>query len=112
MVTMMIVSAQLKRQLSAQESARHSGIVRSANAVARAAKLAKSATDYWKNLVSIWGVQCEYESNGAIWIAKYSGSGKNEKFSKLAKSLANLDIQFWFFFISVVCYTCSISGQF
>ena len=83
-----------KSVISSGISARHSGIVRSANAVARAAKLAKSATDYWKNLVSIWGVQCEYESNGAIWIAKDTGSGKNKQWSKLAESLANLNIQF------------------
>ena len=42
-----------KTVISSGISARHSGIVRSANAVARAAKLAKSATDYWKNLVSM-----------------------------------------------------------
>ena len=83
-----------KKVISSGISARHSGIVRSANAVARAAKLAKNSTDYWKNLVAIWGVQCEYESNGAIWIARDTGSGKNEKWSKLASSLANLNIQF------------------
>ena len=75
-----------KTVISSGISARHSGIVRSANAVAKAAKLAKNATDYWKNLVSIWGVQCEYESNGAIWIARDTGSGKNENWTKLAET--------------------------
>ena len=83
-----------KTVLSSGISARHSGIVRSANAVKKAAKLAKNATDYWKNLVSIWGVQCEYESNGAIWIARDTGSGKNEDWTKLAESLSELDIKF------------------
>ena len=83
-----------KTVISSGISARHSGIVRSANAVPKAAKLAKNSTDYWKNLVSIWGVQCEYESNGAIWIARNTGSGKNEKWTKLAEALANQNIQF------------------
>ena len=42
-----------KTVISSGISARHSGIVRSANAVARAAKLAKSATDYWLSLIHI-----------------------------------------------------------
>ena len=83
-----------KQVISSGISARHSGIVRSANAVPSAAKLAKNAIAYWKNLVAIWGVQCEYESNGAIWIARDTGSGKNEKWSELANSLASLNIQF------------------
>ena len=83
-----------KTVISSGISARHSGIVRSANAVAKAAKLAKNATEYWKNLVAIWGVQCSYESNGAIWIARDTGSGKNENWTKLAESLSDLDIQF------------------
>jgi len=83
-----------KQVISSGISARHSGIVRSANAVPSAAKLAKNAIDYWKNLVAIWGVQCEYESNGAMWIARDTGSGKNEKWSELANSLVNLNIQF------------------
>jgi len=75
-------------------SAKHSGIVRAANAVPGAALLAKHATDYWKNLDSLWGVHCEFENNGAIWIARDTGSGSNKKWSALTAMLGDIGISF------------------
>ena len=75
-------------------TARHSGIVRAANAVPKAAKLAKISTDYWKNLKSLWGVECTFDSNGALWIARDTDEGKNAKWSRLSKTLGELGIDF------------------
>ncbi|HBA65188.1 MAG TPA: FAD-dependent oxidoreductase [Methylococcaceae bacterium] len=67
-----------KKVLGAGLSSRHSAIVRSANASPMAARMAKIATQYWKNLQPIWGVDIPFEQSGAIWIAK-SHSGKASK---------------------------------
>ncbi len=75
-------------------TARHSGIVRAANAVSKAAYLAKEATNHWKNLDSIWGVSAEYQTCGALWIAPGLGGGRNKKWDELAKSMTELDIEF------------------
>jgi len=75
-------------------TARHSGIVRAANALPGAAKLAQRSLDYWKNLESLWGVKCDYESNGAIWIARDTDNGSNAKWSKLSESLNEIGIDF------------------
>jgi len=59
-----------KKVLGAGLSSRHSAIVRSANASAMAARMAKIATQHWKNLKSLWGIDIPFEQPGAIWIAK------------------------------------------
>ena len=75
-------------------TARHSGIVRAANAMPKAAYLAKRATDYWRDLQSIWGVAAEYDAVGALWIARAVDAGGNAKWDSLARSMAELDIEF------------------
>ena len=67
-----------KKVLGAGLSSRHSAIVRSANASSMAARMAKLATGYWKNLLPIWGVEIPFEQPGAIWIAE-SSDGKTAK---------------------------------
>ena len=59
-------------------TARHSGIVRSANADAGAAKLAKAASEMWLNIENIWDVELEPERCGAIWIAKRCARNKRK----------------------------------
>lgn len=83
-----------KSMIGSGLTARHSGIVRAANAVPKAAKLAKISTDYWKNLPEIWGVSCDFDANGALWIAHDAKHGKNEKWAKLSHSLNKLNIAF------------------
>lgn len=75
-------------------TARHSGIVRAANAVPSAAHLAKRAIEYWKDLQSVWGVSIEYDACGAVWIARDAGSGGNETWAALADSMSTLGIAF------------------
>ena len=61
-----------KKVLGARLSSRHSAIVRSANASAMAARLAKIATRQWKTLNNLWGVDIPFEQPGAIWIGESS----------------------------------------
>lgn len=61
-----------KKVLWARLSSRHSAIVRSANASAMAARLAKIATRQWKTLNNLWGVDIPFEQPGAIWIGESS----------------------------------------
>ena len=75
-------------------TARHSGIVRSANADAGAAKLAKAASEMWLNIENIWDVELEPERCGAIWIAKKDAQGTNEKWDVLEKNLVKDKIRF------------------
>ncbi len=75
-------------------TARHSGIVRAANAVPTAAYLAKRATDYWQDLKTVWGVSIPYDVCGAVWIARDLGAGKNTKWDALAESMAKVGIEF------------------
>ena len=56
--------------LGAGLSSRHSAIVRSANASAMAARMAKIATRQWKTSKNLWGVDIPFEQSGAIWIAE------------------------------------------
>lgn len=59
-----------KKVLGAGLSSRHSAIVRSANASTMAARMAKKATQQWKTLKNLWGVDIPYEQPGAVWIAE------------------------------------------
>ena len=75
-------------------SARHSGIVRAANAVPKAAYLAKRASDYWCDLKSVWGVPVAYETVGAVWIARAMDGDANVVWNRLAEAMTELDIEF------------------
>ena len=75
-------------------SARHSGIVRAANAVPKAAYLAKRASDYWCDLQSLWGVSAEYEAVGAVWIARAMDGDANVAWNRLAEAMTELNIEF------------------
>ena len=68
-------------------SARHSGIIRAANAVPTAAKLAKIATDQWRQLNDLWGVSASFDACGAIWIAKDNGCAGNAKWDALEQQM-------------------------
>lgn len=83
-----------KAVVGAGLTARHSGIVRAANAVPKAAYLAKRATDYWRDLPSIWGISAEYETNGAVWIARAEEDGGSASWEALAETMDGLDIEF------------------
>ncbi len=75
-------------------SARHSGIVRAANADPAAAVLAQKASEMWTNLERHWGIGIELESTGALWIARDTGGGLNAKWSGLERSLKEKGIVF------------------
>jgi sarcosine oxidase subunit beta len=75
-------------------TARHSGIVRAANAVPEAALLAQRAIAQWRNLESLWGVAAPFEVCGAIWIAKDAGPGKNSSWDALEPRMKSAGIEF------------------
>ena len=75
-------------------TARHSGIVRSANAVPIAAELAKIAASQWYALEDLWGVPAAFDACGAIWIARDNGSGGNPKWDSLERRMQEVDIDF------------------
>ena len=75
-------------------TARHSGILRAANAVPSAAKLAKIAEDQWRQLDRLWGVSASFDACGAIWIAKDNGHAGNTKWDALEKQMQELGIAF------------------
>ena len=75
-------------------TARHSGIVRAANAVPEAAVLAQKAIAQWRNLKSLWGVAAPFEACGAIWIAKDAGPGENSSWDGLESRLKSAGIEF------------------
>lgn len=75
-------------------TARHSGIIRAANANLMAAVLARKAIERWKNLIAHWGVAAPYESCGAIWVAKEAGHGANERWSVLEERMATVGVRF------------------
>ena len=75
-------------------SARHSGIVRTANAVSDAAKLAKLATEQWLGLESLWGVPASFDACGAIWMAKDTGEGRNAKWDSLERQMREIGVEF------------------
>ena len=75
-------------------TARHSGIVRAANADPNAAELAKIAAEMWLNVKHIWDVELEADRCGAVWIAKKNESGGNEKWDQLEKNMVDTNIRF------------------
>lgn len=83
-----------KKVLGAGLSSRHSAIVRSANASATAAKLAQLATQHWKQLKPIWGVDIPYEKPGAIWIAENGENHSSLKWRQLESSMLRAGIAF------------------
>jgi glycine/D-amino acid oxidase-like deaminating enzyme len=83
-----------KKVLGAGLSSRHSAIVRSANASPMAARMAKIATQYWKNLKPLWGVSIPYEQSGAIWIAENTAGCRAESWTALEHMLQQEGIDF------------------
>ncbi|PKD39194.1 FAD-dependent oxidoreductase [Methylomonas sp. Kb3] len=83
-----------KKVLGAGLSSRHSAIVRSANASPMAARMAKMATQYWKNLKPLWGVNIPYEQPGAIWIAENTPDSRAESWTALEQMLQQEGIGF------------------
>ncbi|OQW76000.1 MAG: FAD-dependent oxidoreductase [Proteobacteria bacterium ST_bin11] len=83
-----------KKVLGAGLSSRHSAIVRSANASPMAARMAKIATQYWKNLKPLWGVNIPYEQSGAIWIADNTPGSRAETWTTLEQMLQQEGIDF------------------
>jgi sarcosine oxidase, subunit beta len=81
-----------KKVLGAGLSSRHSAIVRSANASVMAARMAKIATQQWKTLNSLWGVDIPFEQPGAIWIANNSHTNDINQWQRLKDSMQNEDI--------------------
>lgn len=81
-----------KKVLGAGLSSRHSAIVRSANASVLAARLAKIATQQWKALKTIWGVDIPFEQPGAIWIANKSQTNGINQWQLLEDSMHNESI--------------------
>ena len=75
-------------------SARHSGIVRAANAVPAAAELANIASDQWRRLDEVWGVRAVFDACGAIWIARDDGHARNAKWDGLEGQMQELGIPF------------------
>lgn len=83
-----------KKVLGAGLSSRHSAIVRSANASKMSARLARLATEHWKNLRSVWGVTIPFEQPGAIWIADTQSKQTLEHWLALERSMQQEQIQF------------------
>jgi sarcosine oxidase, subunit beta len=75
-------------------SARHSGIVRAANADRTAAELAKASAAMWTQIADLWGVSVDVEKSGALWIARDSVDPKTSKWHKLETSLRASGIAF------------------
>lgn len=75
-------------------SARHSGIIRAANADGSAAILADRAAQMWREIDRHWGVSVPVEEVGAVWIARDSGRGSNAKWDGLEVSLRQRGIDF------------------
>lgn len=83
-----------KSSIAAGLSARHSGIVRAANVQPVAAKLGQAANEYWRNLDSLWGVGCDVEVSGALWIARETAPGTNASWAALADAVTAQGIRF------------------
>jgi sarcosine oxidase, subunit beta len=83
-----------KLVIGAGLSARHSGIVRAANADTPAAVLAKRSADMWRNLKAHWGVAIETENSGALWIAKANAQGDNPKWQELTTQMEVAGVAF------------------
>lgn len=80
--------------LGAGLSSRHSAIVCSANASPTAARMAKIATQYWKNLRPLWGVSIPNQQPGAIRIAENAGGSGGENWAELERLLQGEGIDF------------------
>jgi sarcosine oxidase, subunit beta len=78
-----------KKVLGAGLSSRHSAIVRSANASAMAARMAKIATRQWKTLKTLWGIDIPFEQPGAIWIADTGQVDGVSGWQQLEKTMQN-----------------------
>ena len=81
-----------KKVLGAGLSSRHSAIVRSANASAMAARMAKISTHQWKTLKTLWGIDIPFEQPGAIWIANNSQINTTNKWQLLEKTMQKENI--------------------
>ena len=75
-------------------SARHSGIIRAANAVPVAAQLANIATEQWRRLDEVWGVPAVFDACGAIWIARDYGHAGNAKWDGLERQMQEIGLPF------------------
>jgi sarcosine oxidase, subunit beta len=75
-------------------TARHSGIVRSANADPAAAAMAIHAANMWRNLEAHWGVSIPLENSGAVWIAKANEAGENPKWQDLQSEMERTGVAF------------------
>lgn len=75
-------------------TARHSGIVRSANADPAASALAGHASHMWRNLEMYWGVPMATEPAGAVWIAKANARGENPKWQALQTEMEAAGVAF------------------
>jgi sarcosine oxidase, subunit beta len=75
-------------------TARHSGIVRAANADPTAAMLATRSAAMWSNLEATWGVPIDIEAAGALWIAKADAKGDNPKWRALQTELDAAGVAF------------------
>jgi glycine/D-amino acid oxidase-like deaminating enzyme len=83
-----------KSVLGSGISARHSGIVRAANADGAAAALAVEATRMWRDLERHWGVPLRVEQPGAVWIARADAGGDNPKWRALQASMERAGVAF------------------
>ena len=83
-----------KSVLGAGLSARHSGIVRAANADGAAATLATRAIALWRNLMPHWGVGLRAEQPGAVWIARADASGDNPRWRSLQAGMEAAGVAF------------------
>ena len=83
-----------KHVIGSGTTARHSGIVRSANAVADASRLAKIATSLWQSLGQLWGVAATFDACGAIWIAKDDVQSGNAKWNGLERLMRETGVEF------------------
>lgn len=82
-----------KRKIASGISARHSGIMRCANAVPAAAMLARRAAEQWRNLEHHWGVPARFEECGAMWIARDDDHSKL-KWAALQQTMEQAEIEF------------------
>jgi len=83
-----------KHVIAAGLSARHSGIVRAANADPIAAELAQRSIRMWQDLNRFLGVSAAYDATGALWIATDPGDGDNPKWCQLALQMDDAGVEF------------------
>ncbi|WP_275575347.1 FAD-dependent oxidoreductase [Methylocucumis oryzae] len=68
--------------------------MRSANVSPMAARMAKLATQHWKYLKPIWGVEIPFEQPGAIWIAENNDGKAAKTWIALEQAMQNESIDF------------------